>query len=96
MLAEEVTKRAHNMVKVLSDINKTQRSTEKEKLEVHIQYLKEQLDYERERDRQSLENVRIAHEHTRLGLMNQEMVVEAIANLVSAISCIATSTRETT
>ncbi|KAG0595425.1 hypothetical protein M758_UG165700 [Ceratodon purpureus] len=85
-IADGVTKSAEKMVKVLSEINGTQRSTEKEKLEIHAKHFQQSLEYKKERDRVTMENVRIAQEHTYLGLMNQRMVVTAIANLASAIS----------
>ncbi|KAG0568357.1 hypothetical protein KC19_6G013700 [Ceratodon purpureus] len=85
-IADGVTKSAEKMVKVLSEINETQRSSEKEKLEVHSKHFQQSLEYKKERDRVNMENVRISQEHTRLGLMNQQMVVTAIANLASAIS----------
>lgn len=85
-IADGVTKSAEQMVRALSDINDTQKSTEKEKLQVQSQLFHQNLEYKRERDRLNLENTRIVQEHTRLGLMNQTMVVQAIANLASAIS----------
>lgn len=85
-IAEGVSQSAEKMAKILSDINDTQKTTEREKLEVQTRHFREALDYKIERDRMALENVRIAQEHTRLGLMNQQMVVQAIANLASAIS----------
>lgn len=85
-IADGVTQSAEKMVRVLSDINETQKNTEKEKLQVQTRHFQEQLLYKRERDQLALENVRIAQEHTRLGLLNQQMVIQAIANLASVLS----------
>lgn len=85
-IAEGVTQSAKKMVRILSEINDTQKSTEREKLEVQRRHFEEQPQYKRERDRMNMENVRIGQEHTRLGLLNQQMVVHAIPNLASAIS----------
>lgn len=85
-IAEGVTLSAEKMVKALGDINDTTKATEREKLQVQTKLFEQNLDYKKERDRLQLENARIAQEHTRLSLMNQQMVVQAIANLASAIS----------
>ncbi|KAG0567755.1 hypothetical protein KC19_7G157900 [Ceratodon purpureus] len=84
-IADGVMESAEKMVKVLGEINETQRTTEKAKLETHAKHFMESLEYKRERDRMLMENARIAQEQARLGLMNQQMVVHALASLASAI-----------
>ncbi|KAG0578609.1 hypothetical protein KC19_4G036600 [Ceratodon purpureus] len=85
-LAEGVTESAEKMVQVLSEINDTHKSTEKEKLELQTRHFAQQLEYKRERDRVTFENFRISQEHTRLSLLNQGMVVQALAGLANAIT----------
>ncbi|KAG0627716.1 hypothetical protein M758_2G222900 [Ceratodon purpureus] len=85
-IAEGVSKSAEKMVRVLGEINETQKETEKEKLQVHTKLFEQGLEYKRERDRLNLENTRIAQEHQKMTLMNQQMVVQAIANLASALA----------
>ena len=85
-LAEGVTESAEKMVKVLGEINLTQKTTEREKVKVHSRHFEQQLQYKKDRDKMTFENFRIAQEHTRMSLMNQSMVVQAIASLASAIS----------
>ncbi|KAG0596143.1 hypothetical protein M758_UG228200 [Ceratodon purpureus] len=85
-IADGVNQSAEKMVKVLNEINDTQKTTEREKLEVQTRHFQEKLRYKRERDIVAMENARISQEHARLGLMNQTMVVQAISNLASAIS----------
>ena len=74
------------MVRVLGDINDTQKATEKEKQKVQTKLFEQNLEYKKERDCLLMENTKIAQEQQRLGLMNQQMVVQAIANLASAIA----------
>lgn len=85
-LAEGVTESAEKMVQVLSEINNTQKNTEREKLELQTRHFAQQLEYKRERDKMTFENFRIAQEHTRLSLLNQGMVVQALASLANAIT----------
>ena len=55
-IADGVAKSADKMFRVLSDINETQRSTEKEKLEVHGKHFQQSLDYKKERDKLNFKN----------------------------------------
>jgi hypothetical protein len=79
LIVDGVITSSEKLVHALQEINQNQVDIDKQKLELHRKQFEDRMVYDREKDK-------ISQDNARLSLMNQNMVVQAIANLATAIS----------